>query len=105
MPKTKLLVITRHSPLPENDGAGAYLFDMLSYLRDHDVEIEVTWVKAEGLFVVRGWWLVPRHVARVADIRVIGSLPVGPFRLFWWGPLEAMILNAIKKTLVKTRLW
>jgi glycosyltransferase involved in cell wall biosynthesis len=105
MAKTKLLVVTRHSPLPENDGAGAYLFDLLSYLRQHDVEIEVAWVKAEGLFVLRGWWLVPRALARVADIRVIGSLPVGPLRFFWWGPLEAMILNAIKTALVKSRLW
>ncbi len=105
MPKTKLLVVTRHSPLPQNDGAGAYLFDLLRYLSEHDVEIEVTWVKAEGLFVLRGWWFVPRQISRVADIRVIGSLPVGPFRFFWWGPLEAMILNAIKTALVKSGLW
>jgi glycosyltransferase involved in cell wall biosynthesis len=96
MPRTKLLVVTRHSPLPENDGAGAYLFDMLSFLAEQGAEIEVVWVKAEGSFVRRGWWKVPRRFSRVAHLSVVGSLAVGPFRFFWWGPLKARVLGAVK---------
>lgn len=105
MPRPKLLVVTRHSPLPENDGAGAYLFDLLSYLASRGARIEVAWVHAEGAFVRRGWWRVPSRLSRVFDLRIIGSLAVGPYRFFWWGPYKARVFSAIKTILIQLRLW
>ncbi|PTY05451.1 hypothetical protein DB347_13805 [Opitutaceae bacterium EW11] len=105
MPRPRLLVVTRHSPLPENDGAGAYLFDLLSYLAANGITIEVAWVHAEGAFVRRGWWRVPRRIARVYRLKIIGSLAVGPFRFFWWGSYKARVLSSVKALLIHTGLW
>ncbi len=105
MARPKLLVVTRHCPLPENDGAGAYLFDLLSHLAAHGVNIRVVWVQAESRFVKQGSWRVPARFRRVAHLEVIGSLAVGPYRLFWWGPFKARVLGLIKSVLTATRLW
>ncbi len=105
MAATKLLVVTRHSPLPGNDGAGAYLFDLLSYLARKGVRIEVVWIKAEEEFLQRGHWRVPTRVNAVAKIRVVGSLAIGRYRFFWWGPLKARFLGNLKAVLRALHLY
>lgn len=105
MARPKVLVVTRHSPLPDNDGAGAYLFDLLKYLADRGARVQIVWVATEGHLVRKGYWRVPSRVSAVADLHIIGSLAVGPYRFFWWGPLEAQILGALKKVLLRLGLW
>ncbi len=91
MARPKLLVVTRHSPLPENDGAGAYLFDLLSYLARHGVEIEIAWVHSEDKLRKKKWWKVPARIRRVAHLTIIGSLAIGPWRYLEWGRTKARL--------------
>jgi glycosyltransferase involved in cell wall biosynthesis len=91
MATIKLLVATRHSPLPENDGSGAYLFDLLSYLRTRGVEIEIAWLAVDERLSRRKWWTVPSRMRRVAHLSIIGCLDLGPWRYFHWGYFKAQI--------------
>ena len=93
----KLLAVTRHSPLPENDGAGAYLFDLLSYLSKKGVHIEVVWISSEDSLRKKNWWKVPPRFLKVADLKIIGCLSVGPWRYFKWGLLTARAGGFINK--------
>ncbi len=87
----KLLVATRHSPLPENDGSGAYLFDLLSYLRSQGVDIEIAWLAVDEHHSRLDWWRVPDRMSRVAHLSIIGCLAIGPWRYFHWGRLKARL--------------
>jgi glycosyltransferase involved in cell wall biosynthesis len=104
---TRLLVATRHNPFPENDGAGAYLFDLLSYLAGHGFEIEVVWLEAEGKIKRRGHWRIPQHFSKVARLQIIGGLRIG-HRIFFprvhWFPFKARRLHEIKTALNALRL-
>ncbi len=97
MARPKLLVVTRHSPLPENDGAGAYLFDLLSYLARHDVEIEIAWVHSDDKLRKKKWWKVPAHIRQVAHLTIIGSLAIGPWRYLEWGHTKARIGSFLRR--------
>lgn len=85
----RLLVKTRHSPLPENDGAGACLHDMLSYLVRRGVRIEVAWFQPPGGWIRRGWCRVPANVHRVCSLHTPGAFALGQWRFFWFGALRA----------------
>jgi len=95
----RLLVITRHSPLPENDGAGAYLHDVISYLARRGVRIEVAWFQPPGEWIRRGWCRVPANVHRVCSLRMPGAFALGHWRFFWFGALQAQLFHAIKTVL------
>jgi len=99
---TRLLVATRHNPFPENDGAGAYLFDLLSYLAAHDFEIEVAWLHAEGALTHRGHWRSPDHFAKVARLQIISGRSLGRRIIFpqaLWLPFKAKRQHEIKSAL------
>ncbi len=93
----KLLVATRHSPLPENDGSGAYLFDLLSYLRSQGVDIEIAWLQSDDALARQNWWRVPDRINRVAHLSIIGCLAIGPWRYFHWGHLKARLGSAFAR--------
>lgn len=101
-PASRLLVVTRHSPLPENDGAGAYLFDLLSYLRRKQTRIDLLWLEPNSALYRTGWWWVPRHVHAVARLHLPGALAFHRLRVFpavWWLPFKARALHRAKSVL------
>lgn len=103
----RLLVATRHSPLPDYDGAGAYLFDLLSYLASRGVRIHIAWLQADGALIRRGWWTVPARVHAIAHVDLPGAIAFGRLRLFpgiWWLPFKARLLHRVKSTLQFLRL-
>lgn len=106
--KKRLLVVTRHSPFPQTDGAGAYLFDILSYLAKRGWEIEVAWLFADGAVTRRGWWVVPKPFTETARLRVIGNYAVASMLIFPaipWLPFKAKTFHFIKSGFQKTGLW
>ena len=104
---TRLLVVTRHNPFPENDGAGAYLFDIVEYVAKHDFTVEVAWLHADGAIKSKGRWRIPEKFRRTAQLQIIGGKTIGRTIYFageYWYGRKARILNTIKVTLKKLGL-
>ncbi|ATC63281.1 hypothetical protein CMV30_04540 [Nibricoccus aquaticus] len=99
---TRLLVATRHNPFPENDGAGAYLFDLIEYLSTRGFVTEVAWLHADGAVKNNSPWRIPAHFQRAARLHIIGGLTLAGKI---WFPAEhghgakARALNTIKVSL------
>lgn len=100
-PRT-ILVLTRHTPLPWEDGAGAYVFDILAHLRDRGFRIHVAWLAPHDHLRWRGVWTLPADFARVARLHLPGALRLGRRQIFpsvYWLPFKARALHAIKRAL------
>lgn len=107
-PQHRLLVVTRHCPLPENDGAGAYLFDLLAYLKSAGAQIDVLWLQPDSSAFRNGWLIVPRRFNRVARLHYPNAFRFFRLRIFpaiWWLPLKARALNLVKKALCTVPLF
>lgn len=105
---SRLLVLTRHSPLPADDGAGSYLFQLLSYLRKQGCEIQVVWFEPHGELTRRAWCIVPAEIAAVFELRLPGSVALGRLRLFpniYLLPWKARLLDKAKQVLVSLGLF
>ena len=94
------MVFTRHTPLPWEDGAGAYLFDILKFLSGFGYEIHVAWLEPHERLRWMGVWIVPKFLHEVLTLHLPRSRRVG--RSFWfqqtfWLPAKARLLCVIKK--------
>ncbi len=106
--RTRLLVVTRHNPLPENDGGGSYLHSLLAALAAQGFLIELLWLNADGALTRTGHWKTPPSYKNVARLRVITARPLGSHHFFpatWWLPKKARLLHVTKKTLQFFRLF
>ncbi len=104
----RLLVITRHTPLPWEDGAGAYLFDLLAYLSAHGFEVTIAWTQPHDHLRWRGWWKPPSTFTRFVRLRAPGAWPVAGglfFPAVYWQPFVARSKHAIKTTLIRFGLF
>ena len=107
MPRT-LLVITRHTPLPWEDGAGAYLFDLLAYLSSRDFRVTIAWTRPHDHLRWRGLWTPPRDFTRSVRLRAPGAWPLGRGLLFpavYWQPFEARAKHRVKTALRRLGLF
>jgi glycosyltransferase involved in cell wall biosynthesis len=95
----RLLVITRHPPLPEWDGASSYLFDLVSYFARQGWRVEIAWSQAPRHW--RGPWprRLPRALARVCSLQLPGALALGDWRWMEWGAWRARILHGLRRLL------
>jgi glycosyltransferase involved in cell wall biosynthesis len=85
----RLLVLTRHPPLPDADGAGAYLWDLLTHLAAAGTQIHVASTWHPALWRKQELIRVPLPLHRVARLHFPGALSLGPWRWFGWGSLYA----------------
>ena len=95
----RLLVVTRHTPLPWEDGAGAYLFDLLRFLHRKGFEIHVAWLAPHDHLRWQGIWTISEDFARVVTLHVPGGIRFGRSQLFpaiYWLPLKARVLDKVK---------
>ena len=92
----RLLVITRHPPLPEWDGAGAYLCGLLTYLAREGVTIEIAWSRPPGEWVRQSVVRLPRQLTRIGSLQLPGALALGPWRWMTWGSWKAQLLHRLK---------
>jgi len=100
----RLLVITRHTPLPWEDGAGAYLFDLLAYLSAHGFDVTIAWTQPHDHLRWRGWWKPPSTFTRFVRLRAPSAWPVAGglfFPAVYWQPFVARSKHAIKTTLIR----
>jgi glycosyltransferase involved in cell wall biosynthesis len=104
----RLLVITRHTPLPWEDGAGAYLFDLLAYLSAHGFDVTIAWTQPHDHLRWRGWWKLPSTFTQVAHLRAPGAWSVAGSLFFpavYWQPFVARSKHAIKTMLSRFGLF
>lgn len=99
MRSPRLLVLTRHSPLPWTDGAGAYLWDLLHYFRQRGVSIQVAWTMGHDEWPRQNRVWLPESLAAVAQFRFPSVLSVGRWHWFTWGGFKAVWLHRAKSLL------
>lgn len=100
--RRRLLVVTRFNPLSVS-GTGAYLFSILSHLRQSGVETILCWSERPETAARRGWWLVPRDLASVATLLMPGALCLGRLRVFpsvYLDPLRSAPRRWLKRALL-----
>jgi len=81
MPRS-LLVITRHTPLPWEDGAGAYLFDVMSACRNAGFTVHLAWLAPHQPLRWRGIWTLPKEFSSVVRLHVPGGRRFGRHIVF-----------------------
>ena len=101
-PRRNLLVVTRHTPLPWEDGAGAYLHDLARFLAGQGFHVDVLWLAPHAHLRWRILWRLPSDF----DAAVHLHLPDGISwnrRYFFpgviWLPLKARLLHRIRQVL------
>jgi len=100
---SRLLVLTRFTPLNGLSGTGTYLFSILSYLHRHGVAVSICWSERPAIAGQRGWWVVPKDLSSIATLLIPGSLAIGRLRVFpsvFIDPLKNSIRQAIKATIL-----
>jgi len=80
-PRT-VLVLTRHTPLPNEDGPGAYLFDILRHLRSQGFTVHVAWLAPHEHLRRQGLWSLPAEFARAFHLHVPGAVHIGRHQFF-----------------------
>jgi len=91
-----------------DDGGGLYVFDMLSFLTEHGVKVEVDWSDPHGSITKRGWWVVPRNIHKSFTLRFPGDIAIGRLRLFpgiFYYPFKARFLHYTKAALQRLGLF
>ena len=82
-PRT-VLVLTRHTPFPWEDGPGAYLFDILRHLHACGYATHVAWIDPPDALRRHGSLTLPADFAHVVRLHLPGAFRVGR-RLFFPG--------------------
>lgn len=93
----RLVVITRHPPLPDIDGAGAYLWDLLTYLSESGIQIDIasTWIPDD--WARSSLVCVPKKLNDVARIHFPYVLNIGRWRWMRWGSFKARSFHNIRR--------
>lgn len=104
----KVLFITRHTPLPWEDGSGAYVFDLLRFLRKQGFVVHVAWLEPHAHLRWQGIWALPSDYARTIRLHVPGAIRWGRRLIFpgiYWFPFKAKLLNSVKRLLTALGLF
>jgi succinoglycan biosynthesis protein ExoO len=80
-PRT-VLVLTRHTPFPWEDGPGAYLFDILHHLHERGFSVHVGWIAPPESVHKRAVLSLPTSFARVVRLHLPGALRIGHHIVF-----------------------
>ena len=75
-PRT-VLVFTRHTPFPWEDGSGAYLFDILRYLHAHGYAVHVAWLNPPAPLQRHAIFALPGSYARIVHLHLPGAVRIG----------------------------
>jgi glycosyltransferase involved in cell wall biosynthesis len=97
-----ILIITRHTPLPWEDGAGAYLHDQARFLARRGFRVDVLWLKPHDHLRWKIIWRLPRMFSPSVHLHLPGGLCSGRSYFFpgiVWLPFKARTLNRIRRVL------
>ena len=83
-PRT-VLVFTRHTPFPWEDGPGVYLFDILRHLHERGFSVHVGWIAPPESVNERAVLALPPPFARVVRLHLPGAVRIGRHLIFAHG--------------------
>jgi succinoglycan biosynthesis protein ExoO len=105
---SRVVIVTRHTPLPWDDGAGAYLFDLVEHLSSHGYQVHLLWLQPHDSLRWQGIWKPNLRIRMACRLHMPGSIKIGPFYIFpntFWLPFKARTLNRFKQFLQFLGLW
>lgn len=97
-----LLIVTRHTPLPWDDGAGAYLHDLAAFLARAGFRVDLLWLAPHEDLRWRKIWKLPDTFDASVHLHLSGAIRCGRRYLFpgmIWYPLQAQALHQIRRIL------
>lgn len=98
----RLLIVTRHTPLPWEDGAGAYLHDLARFLATHGFRVEILWLAPHDHLRWQKCWRLPEAFDASVRLRLPGTIRLGR-RYFFpgmvWYPWKARMLHRARQWL------
>ena len=104
---TSILIITRHTPLPWEDGAGAYLHDLAAFLARDGFRVEVLWLAPPDHLRWQKSWRLPAAFAASVRLHLPGAIRCGR-RYFFpgtiWYPWKARVLHRLRQLLTAVGL-
>jgi len=103
----KLLIVTRHTPLPWEDGAGAYLHDVARFLACAGFRVEMLWLAPHEHLLWQKWWRLPDAFDSSVRLRLPGAIRCGRHYFFpgmVWFPFKARALHRVRRLLEATGL-
>lgn len=98
----KLLIVTRHTPLPWEDGAGAYMHDLARFLAANFIRVDVLWLAPHDHLRWRKLWRLPKAFDSRVRLHLPDSLRIGRWYLFpavVWLPFKARCLGWLRRAL------
>ena len=102
LPLRKLLVVTRHTPLPWEDGAGAYLHDLARFLAGHGFHVDVLWLAPHARMRWEKVWRLPQAFDAAVHLHLPGGFRWGRnyfFPAVIWLPFKARLLHRVRQLL------
>jgi glycosyltransferase involved in cell wall biosynthesis len=98
----KLLIVTRHTPLPWEDGAGAYLHDLARFLAGHGFHVDVLWLAPHDRLRWEKIWRLPAMFDAAVHLHLAEGLGWGRSYFFpdvVWLPFKARSLHRARRAL------
>jgi succinoglycan biosynthesis protein ExoO len=99
---SSVLFVTRHTPLPWDDGAGAYLHDVARFLAASGFRVEVLWLAPPDHLRWQKCWRLPAAFAGSVRLLLPGALRCGRRYIFpamIWYPFKARALHRARQLL------
>lgn len=104
----RLLLVTRHTPLSWEDGAGAYTHDLMTHAAEHGWEVHVLWLSPHPHIQWQGVWRLPEAWSPQIRLHAPGAWSFRRHLVFpaiYWQPRLARAKFRIKSALQALRLW
>jgi glycosyltransferase involved in cell wall biosynthesis len=98
----KLLIITRHTPLPWEDGSGSYLHDLARHLATRGFAVSILWLARHDHLRWQKLWHLPAAFSPAITLHLPGALRLGRrffFPAVLWQPFRARALHALRRLL------
>lgn len=99
----RVLIVTRHTPLPWEDGAGAYLHDMARHLSATGFVVSILWLAPHEHLRWKKLWRLPAQFSPSVRLHLPGAISLGRRRFFFpaviWQPFRARVLGLIRRAL------
>lgn len=98
--KTRLLIVTRHTPLPWEDGAGAYLHDLARFLVRQEFRVDLLWLAPPDHLRWQKHWRLPDAFDDAIRLHLPGAFRWGRHYFFpamVWHPLKARMLHHLRR--------